>query len=47
MEIGQQDQGGQITTHVVLDGEVVATSVERRFVDRAERGNDYRKRIRV
>jgi len=26
---------------------VVATSVERRFVDRAERGNDYRKRIRV
>ena len=47
MELNGGQQGQQLTTHVVLDGEIVATSVERKFIDRAERGNDYRQRIRV
>ena len=47
MELGQVGGQAEITTNVVLDGEIVATSVSRRLTDRIERGDDFRQRARV
>jgi hypothetical protein len=47
MEANSGTASNQITTHVVLDGSIVATSVENTMLDRIERGDDFRQRARV
>jgi len=46
----ETNQGGgrfEITNHTILDGERLATSIEERFIDRAERGDAYQQRVRA